>query len=131
MTALPDREAAMVAVLKSRTAITAKTTLIGTRLASGLCIRVTLIGGPGRATTNTGRPVFQLECWGAGSTGQDEGAASALAGVVEDQVDGGIVGSFAGGQVVGSWVEGDVVHSPDVTSLRERYILTGGLVLQP
>jgi hypothetical protein len=121
----------MVAVLRSRSAVTNKTTSIGTRLASGLCIRVAVIGGPGRATTNTGRPVFQLECWGGGSTGQDEGAAAALAGIVEDQMDGGVAGSFAGGNVVGSWVEGDVIHSPDVTSLRERYILTAGLVLQP
>ena len=129
MTVLGDRESLMVSALKSRTAVTLLTTAVSTSLQAGLTIRVTVIGGGPRATTNTGRPTYQLECWGAGVNSRAE--AAQLAAVVEHELESGITGTFPAGNVVGSWVVGDVYASPDPTTSRARYIVTGGLLIQP
>jgi hypothetical protein len=126
---LPDREAVMVAALSSRSSITGMTTEIGTRLATGLCVQVTLIGGAPRPLWNTGAPEFQLAIWGAGNSPSDEAAAADLAGSVEAELT-GLNGDYGPGRVLGSWVGSELLHTPDETTQRERYLLTAGLLIQ-
>jgi hypothetical protein len=127
---LPDREAVVVAALKSRSSITALTTAVGTRLVTGLCVQVTLLGGSSRPLRNTGAPEFQLAVWGGGNSPADEAAVSDLAGTVESELT-DLSGSYGPGRVLGSWLVGDLLHTPDETTARERYIITAGALIQP
>lgn len=134
MTLLPDAEALLIAALKAQTSVSSLCGgRVGTRLSGTYpAIRVTLLGGPARVVENTAQPELQVECWGNGAGGDAETQASDLARNVEAAV---LVlrGTYGPGTITGAWTVGLILHAPDASTslVRERYIVTVGLTVQP
>lgn len=132
MTAPPDPEVLLVAALKAKTSVSS---LCGNRIATRLsgtypAVRITLVGGPDRPTTNTAQPTLQWEAWGNGNDSAAEGQAADLAQAI-DEVAAVLAGAYAAGRITSSWAVGHYFHSADATTGRERFIGQIGMLTQP
>lgn len=127
---LPDPGDALAEFLRAQPEIAAVVSgRVSVRLESDApSIRYANIGGT--AWTDEAEPTVQVECWGAGGVGYDDGTASQTARTVLAVLP-RMTGVYAGGHIATAVPDAHPFDSPDPVTDRPRVIVTVRLLTYP